>query len=153
MTTIDKLDISIYIQYARRTQMVEEINQQYRFYEAASIPPQTLLLDVYPKPSELELLLGVVPAHTPWAYFYPPRLFKYQRRSPFAFHRIVPTFGSTDKDEDEEQKKQHMLEQMICDSQEEEQEKKALLDCFKQIDKINSWLSYIVGRVGQFLQG
>ncbi len=30
MTTIDKLDIGIYIQYARRMQAVEEINQQDR---------------------------------------------------------------------------------------------------------------------------
>lgn len=149
MTTIDKLDIGIYIQYARRTQMIEEINQQYRLFEAAAIPPQTQVLDIYPRLTELDILLGVVPAATPWAYFFPPQKFKYQRRSPFAFYRVAPTLGTIDKQNDDTT----MLEQIICQNDEEETEKTAILSCLKQIEKINDWLSYIVGRVGQFLQG
>lgn len=149
MTTIDKLDIGIYIQYARRTQMIEEINQQYRIFEASSIPPQTTVIDYYPRLTELDILLGVVPAATPWAYFLPPQKFKYQRRSPFAFYRVAPTLGSLDKQEEDTE----MLQELPCDSPEEEQEKATILTCFKQISSINDWLSYIVGRVGQFLQG
>ena len=35
----------------------------------------------------------------------------------------------------------------------EEEEKATLQKCFKQVDKLNSWLGFIVGRIGQFLQG
>lgn len=149
MTTIDKLDIGIYIQYARRTQLIEQINRQYRLEEAASIPPQLQLVDLYPKLSELELLLGVVPVQAPWAYFFPPPRFKFQRRSPFGFFRVAPSLGSFDKEDEDEEK----LDETACETEEEEKEKKAIKACFAQIDKINNWLSFIVGRVGQFLQG
>lgn len=149
MATIDKLDIGIYIQYARRTQMVEEINQQYHLQEASTIPPQTLVIDYFPKLTELDMLMGIVPMMTPWAYFYPPKRFRYRRRSPFAFYRIAPTLGSL-KDQEEMEEK---LEEYKCQTAEEEKEKATIQSCFKQIDKINSWLSYIVGRIGQFLQG
>lgn len=149
MATIDKLDIDIYVQYARRTQMVEEINKQYNIQEAASIPPQTQVMDYFPKLTELDLLMGVVPMLTPWAYFFPPKRFKYRRRSPFSFSRISPTLGTLD----EQEEKEHELEAIECKTAEEEKEKAAILSCFKQIDKINGWLSYITGRIGQFLQG
>lgn len=149
MTTIDKLDISIYIQYARRTQMIEQINQQYHLEDAASIPPQLQLVDLYPKLSEIEMLLGIVPVQMPWAYFFPPPLFRFQRRSPFGFFRVAPSLGSFEKEDEDKQK----LEEVICEDEEDEKEKSILRNCFAQIDKINSWLSFIVGRVGQFLQG
>lgn len=148
MATIDKLDIGIYIQYARRTQMIEQINQQYHFQEAASIPPQIQLVDFYPKLREMDILLGVVTIHTPWAHFYPPQRFGIQRRSPFAFSRVIPSLGSQEDQEREESK----LQAEACDTPEEEAEKKAITSCLKQISKINEWLSFIIGRVGQFLQ-
>lgn len=49
MATIDNLDMNVYQLYAVRTKMIEEINHQYRLEEAASIPPQTLVVDTLPK--------------------------------------------------------------------------------------------------------
>lgn len=149
MTTIDKLDIAIYMQYARRTQMIEQINRQYHFEEAASIPPHILLVDLYPKMTEMDLLLGIPAVRTPWAYFFAPPQFRFQRRSAFGFFRVAPSLGSFDKEDEDEQK----LEEIECETEEEKKEKKTLKACFEQIDRINNWLSFIVGRVGQFLQG
>lgn len=149
MTTIDKLDISVYNLYAIRTKMIEQINQQYALEKAGAIPAHTAMLDLYPKLTEIDILLGIVPMFTPWAYFYPPKKFGLQRRSPFAFHRIVPSIGSlTDQREDEE-----TIAKTQCESPGEEEEKAAIWGCLKQIEKINGWLGFIVGRVGQFLQG
>lgn len=149
MATIDRLDINIYIQYARRTQLIEQINRQYHFEEAASIPPQTQLLDLYPKMTEMELLLGVSAVQNPWAYFFPPPRYRFQRRSPFGFFRVAPSLGSFEKEEEDKQK----LDEVECEGEEEEKEKTTLKNCFDQIEKINQWLSFIVGRIGQFLQG
>lgn len=149
MTTIDNLDIAIYIQYARRTQLIEQITQQYHLEEASSIPPQILLVDLYPKLNEMDILLGVSTVQAPWAFFFPPPQYRFQRRSPFGFFRVAPSLGSFDK-EDEDEKK---LDEVVCEDEEEEKEKSILKNCFAQIDKINNWLSFIVGRVGQFLQG
>ncbi|MGA8163697.1 MAG: DUF5399 domain-containing protein [Waddliaceae bacterium] len=149
MTTIDQLDISIYNLYAIRTRMLEQTNQELRLGEAASIPPQTILFDTYPKLTELDLLLGVAPVVTPWAYFFPPKRFKSIRRSPFAFFRVAPTLGSLEKQEEDEEK----ISSIECQSPEEERERRAILGCLTQVGKINEWLSFIIGRVGQFLQG
>jgi len=149
MATIDQLDISIYNLYAYRTRMLEQVNQQLRLGEDSTIPPQTLLVDTYPKLTELDLLLGVAPVVTPWAYFYPPRRFRFIRRSPFSFFRVAPTLGSLEQHEEYEA----TIASIECQSPEEEEEKQAILGCLDQIGKINSWMSFIVGRVGQFLQG
>ena len=100
MTTIDKLDIGIYIQYARRTTMIEQINQQYHLDEAGTRPAQIQVLDVYPKLSEMDLLLGVGPIQNPWAFFFPPSQFRFQRRSPFGFFRVAPSLGSFEEEEE-----------------------------------------------------
>lgn len=149
MATIDQLDLSVYNLYAIRTRMIEQINEQLQLEKAGAVPPQTYVLDMYPKLSELDILLGIVPLFTPWAYFYPPKNFRIQRRSPFSFFRVVPSIGSLQDQAEEEEK----LASIECNSPEEEQEKAAIVRCFAQIDKINGWLSFIVGRVGQFLQG
>lgn len=149
MTTIDKLDLSVYNLYALRTKMIEQINEQYQLDKASSIPPQTMVMNMYPKLTELDLLLGIVPLATPWAYFYPPKKYGFVRRSPFAFFRVAPSLGTL---EDQEQDAR-VLEEVPCFTPEEEKEKGAIKDCFKQIEQINRWLGYIVGRVGQFLQG
>lgn len=149
MTTIDKLDISVYNLYAIRTKMIEQINQQYHLEEAGTIPPQINIVNTNVQLSELELLLGVMPMHTPWAYFFPPKTFGALRRSPFAFHRIAPSMGSFE----DQAKDLAIVQATQCNTPEEEKEKAALTACFKQIDKLNNWLGFIVGRVGQFLQG
>lgn len=149
MATIDKLDLSVYNLYAIRTKMIEQINQQYQLDKAASIPPQTLVMNVIPKLTELDLLLGIVPLHTPWAYFYPPKKFSFVRRSPFAFFRVAPSLGSLE----DQERDARTLESIRCSSLEETKEKEVIQGCFKQIEQINRWLGYIIGRVGQFLQG
>ncbi|MDP1880242.1 MAG: DUF5399 family protein [Parachlamydiaceae bacterium] len=148
MTTIDKLDIGIYVQYAKRTQLVEQINQQYHLDEASSIPAQLNIVSISPRLSELETLLGV-PSVSPWAFFSPPPRYKNQRRSPFGFFRVAPSMGSF---EEEEESEKH-LDEFKCDSEEEEKEKATIKACFAQIKSINQLLSFIVGRMGQFLQG
>jgi len=149
MVTVDKLEISVNYAYANRQQLIEEFNRQIRIDQASSIPPQTHILNIYPKLSELEMLLGIISYHTPWAYFFPPKKFRFLRRSPFAFHRIAPSLGSLQEQEEIEE----LLANLPCKSPEEKQEKEVIQACFKQINKINSWLGFIVGRIGQFLQG
>lgn len=149
MTTIDKLDIGIYMQYARRTTLIEQTNQEYHLDEARSIPAQITVLDVYPKPSEMDILLGVGAVRNPWAFFFPPPKFRFQRRSPFGFFRVAPSLGSFEEEEEDERQ----LDEIACDSEEDEKDKQTLKGCFEQIKKINNWISFIVGRVGQFLQG
>lgn len=147
--TIDQLDISVYNAYAISKTMTEATNAQFRMDQASSIPPQIQLVDLYPKLSELDLLLGVVPMATPWAHFFPPKTFGTSRRSPFAFFRVVPSIGSLE----EQQEEYENLSQTQTSSPEEEKEKTVLKKAFNQMDKINSMLSFIIGRVGQFLQG
>jgi hypothetical protein len=149
MTTIDKLDVGIYMQYARRTQALEQITQQYHLEEASSIPAQLRVLDLYPKLSEMELLTGIGNIQMPWAQFAPPSKYRFQRRSPFGFFRVAPSLGSFDKEEENEKE----MDEVECETEEDEKEKKILKSCFAEIKKINGWISYIVGRVGQFLQG
>lgn len=147
--TIDRLDIGIYVQYARRMQLLEQVQAQFHIKEATSVPAQALIVDLYPKLSELDLLLGVGTTLAPWAFFFPPKNYAKQRRSPFAFHRVMPIFGSTDAEKDEEA----LLEDVVCDSVEEEEERSTLKRCIAKIKELNELLRFIGGRVGQFLQG
>lgn len=149
MATIDKLDISVYNMYAVRTRMIEQINQQLHLEEAATIPPQTNVIITQIQLSEIDLLLGVVPMMTPWAYFFPPKRFNTVRKSPFTFARVAPSI----KDTGEQGEAFAALVALPCDTKEEEVEKGIILTCFKELSKLNSWLGFIVGRIGQFLQG
>lgn len=149
MATIDQLDLSVYSNYALQITLKEQIYSQLRMTEASSIPPQLQLVDISPKLSELDLVLGIVPLATPWAYFYPPQRYRDLRRNPFAFFRVAPAFGSLDKDEEEKEK----LDQIVCEDEKEEEEKAILKKCLGQMNKINEMINYIVGRMGQFLQG
>jgi hypothetical protein len=150
--TIDKFDIGVYIQYARRTQLIEQVNSQYHMRDATGVPAQALIVDLYPKLAELDLLLGIATLSSPWAYFYAPRSYSAQRRSPFSFHRIIPFMGER-QNEDEDKKDEEIIEEMECKTPEEERERTVLKSCFRQIEEINSLLRYIGGRIGQFLQG
>lgn len=147
--TIDKLDISLYNMYAVRITMIEQINTQLRLGEASTIPPQTQLVDLFPKLTELDILLGVIPVTTPWAFFFPPQRYQRVRRNPFAFFRVAPSFGTLE----EQAKEEARLEQFPCETEEQEKQKAVLLKCFKQMNKINEMLSYIIGRIGQFILG
>lgn len=149
MATIDQLDINVYNMYAIRTKMIEQINQQIQFDKAASIPPQTQIMNIFPTLSELDLLLGIVPLNVPWAYFFPPPRLRFIRRSPFAFSRIVPSIGS----EEEQLEDIALIDSTPTSSKDEAAEKQAILRCFAQIKTINKWMGFIIGRVGQFLQG
>lgn len=149
MATIDKLDLSVYNLYAMRTRMIEQINQELRLDQASSIPPQTVMTDIQPKLTELDLLLGIVPLNTPWAFFFPPKKFNLIRRSPFSFSRVVPSLGSLEEQEEDAK----VLDSISCQTPEEEKERVLIKNCFKQLEQINRWMGYIVGRVGQFLQG
>lgn len=149
MTTVDKIPIDAYLQYARRSNDLAAIDGQYHLRDAASIPAQIRVLDFYPKPTEMDTLFGVARVENPWAYFFPPPKFQFQRRSPFGFFRVAPSLGSFQEEEETEQE----LDEIECTTEEEKTEKKAIKNCFEQIKKINNWLSFIVGRVGQFLQG
>lgn len=147
-TTIDNLDISVYNLYALRTRMMEQISQEYHLSEAASVPPQTVMIDTMPRMTELDLLLGLVPVVTPWAYFFPPKQFRLLRRSPFR-SRVAPSFGSREKQDEDIEK----LSNIPCRTLEEKEEKEAIGRCLDQMDKINDWIDFIMSRIGQFLQG
>ncbi len=155
--TIDKLDVGIYIQYARRTQLIEQVMQQYHMREAGSVPAQALIVDLYPKLAELDLLLGVATLSAPWAYFYAPKSYSSQRRSPFTFHRVIPIIEERHheegKDKEGEKKEEELLEAVDCRTAEDERQRKVLRTCFRQIEELNALLRYIGGRIGQFLQG
>lgn len=149
MATIDKFDLGIYFEYARRTEYVESIQDQYRLKEASSIPPQTAVIDILPRPSEIEVLIGKAYGYAPWAFFLPPKKFRFQRRSPFARHRVAPSLGSLEKHEADMAK----LESIEVEGEEEQREKDVLTNLFNRIEQINKMLGFIVGRIGQFLQG
>jgi hypothetical protein len=157
MTTIDKLDAGVYVQYAKRSELMQEMNQQFRLQnlaQASTIPPLIKMLTLDPQLSEMQLLLGMTSIHTPWAYFAPPKRFNEQQKSIFTFSRIVPSLGSsTDKEDEDEDKQEAMIEAIECENDEEKKEKTVIQECMAQIKKINGWLGFIIGRVGQFIQG
>ncbi len=149
MATIDNFDIGIYQQYAHRTHMVEQTRKTFHLEEAEKIPPQTQFVAVKPQRSEMDLLLGVSTAYTPWALFLPPKRFRQQRRSPFTFSRIAPELGS-------DEALDAMLEQVMSvpvETKEEEEERTVITAAFEQLEKLNEMLGFIIGRLGQFLQG
>src|ERR1700738_1205205 len=138
MTTIDKLDMDAHIRYAEDIEAWREITEEYGLAAPGAVSPQVQALDLFPKISELDLLLGVVTVTTPWALFLPPPDFRLRRRSPFAVSRIVPSLGTLEEHEDLETH----IQSIQCETLEENREKSAILACLAQIDKINQWLSH-----------
>lgn len=149
MATIDNLDVSIYNLYAVRAKLIEDINFEFHFEDASYIPPQTTLIDLYPKLTELDILLGIAPRGGSWAFFYPPKNISHMRKSPFTPSRIMPSLG----EEEDCKKTLENLRNKHCRDGEEEREKEVLLNCIHQVGRLNEWLGFIVGRIGQFLQG
>jgi hypothetical protein len=149
MAVISDLDINIYLKYAQFTQLLENIQEEYHFNQADTIPAQTLLVNIQAKPSELDLLLGSMPSITPWAHFLPPARLRYLRRSPFGFARLV--LGSATDEEEEHQQEQ--FEDAECESPEEEKQKAVLRKFFKNKGMIDRWIREVGGNMGRFLQG
>lgn len=150
MPTIDNYDVNVYYQYAARTQTLEAIQEEFGLGEADRVPYHTTVVDTLPKRSEMELLLGVVGrTYTPWALFVAPKKYRRQRRSPFTHARIAPSLGS----EDAQEAALANLAGIQCSSEEEEEEKAAIIRCFTQLSKLNRMLDFVIGRIGQFLQG
>lgn len=149
MATIDNLDLSIYNMYALRTKMIEETHKQLRLKEATGVPAHLQVVDTLPKLSDLDLLLGVGAVLTPWAFFLPPKRFNEIRRSPFSFSRVAPSFGSLD----DEEELLALIDSVETNTKEEAAEKSIISACVRQMEKINDWMGFIIGRVGQFLQG
>ena len=149
MTTIDSYDINIYLNYAKRMQLVEQTNASLGLEHAVSISQQTSTISLYPKMTEMQMLLGVVGIITPWAHFIPPKSYDRRRRSPFAFSCVAPLLGS-----DEEQRELgDKIDGIEIFTEEQELEKKVLSECFSTLNRLNGMLGFIVGRLGQFLQG
>lgn len=154
MATIDNLDHKFYIDYARRMQSLESTIQTYHLDQASSIPLQTQILDLYPKLDEIDLLLGVRITQIPWAYFYPPPRYSTQRRSPFGFFGILPSFDERgDKEQKQEHEEEQKLEEIACSTKEQLAEKQILQNALSQKKRITNWVREIVGRIGQFLRG
>lgn len=149
MATIDQLDIKVYVDYARFTRSVELTEKTFHLGEAGFIPPQTAVPEYKPTLTEMELLLGIMPRYTPWAVFFPYSKFKFHRRPAFNKFRTATSMGSLEKQEADYAK----LSSIKPDDEEEEKEKEILCECFEEIEEINGWISYIVGRMGQYLQG
>jgi hypothetical protein len=157
MATIDKLDLSVYNQYAIRSEMIRQFESQIQMEKAAAIPSHTQISDNYPKLPEVDLLLGLRTAHAPWAMFTAPKEFRELRRSPFnKRHRIAPSFegvqsemenllDSYDPDKERDKDKH--------EKEEEKEEQTILKECFTQMNTINGWLGEIIGNIGRFVQG
>lgn len=147
--TIDNLDISVNNAYALRQLNYERIQTEYRINLAPEVSQAVTIQSNIPTLQQLSLIFPTDVYPSVWAYFYAPKTFYSRRRSPFTFSRLAPSLGPLE----EQQELYETIAQTPCTNPEEEREKAVLLRCFNQIDKINSMLSFIVGRIGQFLQG
>lgn len=150
-STIDNLDISVYNMYAIRSRMVEQIQREFHLEDAAAVSSQLQMITTQAQLLEMDQLFGLlspVTSSLPWAYFFPPNFYFAQRFSPFTFAQIAPSLKQEGKEEDEDE-----LADTHCTTDEEKEEKNAILGCLKTIRKLNGWLGFVRGRVGQFLQG
>ncbi len=157
---LSKLPLQTYIQYAKRTQYIEALNRVYRFNEAATVPRQVEVNDVFPREQDIDILLGVIRANRPWASFMPPPRFDqgslsgtlrtlYQREPSFNRYRAAPKLGSLEKQEAD----YHRVLNYPETSPSARREKKALKRLFEHLEDVNGMVSYVTGRIGQFLQG
>jgi hypothetical protein len=149
MATIDRLDIAVNFQYARRIEFVEAIQKELHLERSTAVSDQALVVDLFPKRSEVELLLGLTQTRAPWAYFYAPPSFQTQRQSTFAFFRIAPTMGSLAKQEADAKK----VATTQVHSKEEVEEQGVLGQFFSSVNDINEMIGFVTGRIGEFLKG
>ena len=148
-TTVNNFDTSVYVRYAQYTHYIESIKNYYHLEQAETIPAQTTIASFDPIDSKMDLLMGAVTQHTPWAMFCLPDHFVKRRRSPFSFSRIAPLLGSEERHEADLIK----LDEVICETDEEEEERQVLVRCYELLEKLNDMLNFVVNRVGQFRQG
>jgi hypothetical protein len=149
MATIDRLDIAVNYQYARRIEFVETIWKELHLERSTAVSDDALVVDLLPKRSEVELLLGVIETRAPWAYFYAPPSFQTQRQSTFAFFRIAPTMGSLAQQAADAAK----VATTQVHSREEVEEQSALAQFFSSVNDINQMIGFVTGRIGEFLKG
>ncbi len=147
--TVDNLDFRVHVQYAERTEFVEGVKKEFGLDKAQAIPPHVQVVDTYARPNELDLLMGVAAVTTPWAVFVRFRPKRTRRRPSFTVARVAPSLGTLA----EQIELENMVENTDTGTPDEAREKNILLTCFAQINKLNEWLSHVIGRVGQFLQG
>lgn len=149
MPTIDKLGLDVYRDYAMRITLTQETNNQLRINEASTIPGQLQMVDISARFSEFDLILGRAQKPQQWAYFEEPKNWGGLRRNPFAFFRVCPSFGSLAEQEQMEE----TLENVPCKTPEDEAQKEKIKSCMKKMGWINYMINYVMGKVGQFLQG
>lgn len=151
--TIDKLDIGVYIQYARSLELVEQVKEQFQLDKASSIPPQTQLVEFAPKIAEIELLMGILSSReNPWAFFFPPMRFREHRRTPFSRHqkRVKNAQG---QDMSEDDYLLELIEGVECKTEKESEEKELIKDAVKKRQSIEAMIEDIISHMGMFVQG
>ena len=131
--TIDQFDIGIYIQYARRTQLMEQVLSQYHMRDATRACPGA---DCRPLPKACRtgsIAWHCYPGRSLGLFLCSSKLCD-QRRSPFAFHRIFPIIGEREKEEGEEEPKAKRIfsKRSGCKTAEEERRAKVLKACFRR---------------------
>ena len=147
-TTIDKLDIGIYVQYARMTQFREEIERQYGLGAAGQIAPHTIVVDIDQRPTSLDALMGVG-GGIRYSEVAAPAGFFAQHRSVFTTHCVVPSLGSEERHEADVAK----VSAVKCRSPEARQEQSILKNLYDVRGDLNDQILYIFSHIGQFLQG
>ena len=135
MATIDKLDFKVYVDYARRTRLIELVNKDYGLGQSQGIGAQIEVVDIHPRVLELDLLIGLMRQYAPWASFWPPKKFQEQRRPVFMRHRIAPSLGTFSKQDADYE----TVLNFSPETKEQETEQRILCTCFQQIHTINGW--------------
>lgn len=133
--------------YARRIQLIESYYNQYPVSQAERVPAHTAVDNVRPQLTNIDLLLGVSTNPPPWALMRAP---DYDPRQPYvSFYRIAPALGTIEQQANATER----LQAIECVTAQDTLDKNTILGGLAAINKINDWKGYIIGRVGQFLQG
>lgn len=148
MATIDKLGIGIHEHYVRQKSLQEQFETQYHVREAAGIHGQIRVISVSPQSSATDLLLGARSVGSRWATF--PELEGYYTRnySPFVFSTVAPGLRLATEEGIEQR-----FRTIVCTTPQEQAEKEILHDVAKCIGELREMQEFIVGQLGQFLQG
>jgi hypothetical protein len=145
-TVYDDL-LDVHDLYARRIQLIESYYKQYPVSQAERIPAHTAVDNVRPQLTNIDILLGVSTNPPPWALMRPP---EYDPRQPYvSFYRIAPALGTIEQQANATER----LQSVECVTAQDTEDKNTILGGLAAINKINDWKGYIIGRVGQFLQG
>lgn len=133
--------------YAQRIQLIQKYYEQYPVNLADKVQSHTQVDNVRPQLTNIDILLGVSTNPPPWALMRPPT---YDPRQPFlSFSRVAPSLGTLEKQASDTER----LQAVPCLTPKDALEKSIILGGLAIINKINDMKGYIIGRVGQFLQG